>query len=173
MFLPPSFDEYSDEYKELIKKLWLRTTIDIVTGCYLYAGVNQRGHGQLRYQGRSHGVHRLSAMIFLGLDLSDSKAQANHTCVSKNCWFHEHLYIGTQSENIKDAVTYGTYNNQNTLKTHCMRGHLLEGDNLNLAKDGGRRCRQCKKEYDEERRFRLYGSLSRNTNENNNNTAGE
>jgi hypothetical protein len=137
----------NSEKGDLESKLWARTEVDKTTGCYLFAGTNQRGHGQLRYDGRSHGVHRLSAMLYLGLNLNDSKAQANHKCPNKNCWNPEHLYIGTQSDNILDAVKNNTYNNQNTIKTHCKRGHPLEGDNLKLDENGERRCKTCIQEY--------------------------
>lgn len=141
------FQPLKSSDQDLLDKLWSRTEVDATTGCFLFAGTNQRGHGQLRYMGRSHGVHRLSAMIFLGLDLNDTKAQANHTCASRNCWNPDHLYIGDQSQNILDAVRSNTYNNQNTIKTHCKRGHPLEGDNLKLDENGGRRCRQCITDY--------------------------
>jgi hypothetical protein len=31
-------------------------------------------------------------------------------------------------------------------KTHCIRGHLLKGENLYLLKSGQKRCRTCHKE---------------------------
>ena len=41
-------------------------------------------------------------------------------------------------------------------RTHCDRGHPLEGENILVYKDGHRRCRICKLEY--QRRFRRQGS---------------
>jgi hypothetical protein len=31
----------------------------------------------------------------------------------------------------------------NKLKTHCVRNHLLSGENLKMTKNGHRRCKQC------------------------------
>ena len=42
--------------------------------------------------------------------------------------------------------------NQNYGKTHCLRGHLLEGDNLVPNKNGLRHCRACKVSSERERR---------------------
>ena len=42
--------------------------------------------------------------------------------------------------------------NQNYGKTHCSRGHLLEGDNLVPNKNGLRHCRACKVSSERERR---------------------
>lgn len=33
----------------------------------------------------------------------------------------------------------------NTAKSHCINGHLLEGDNLHTEKSGSRRCRACRR----------------------------
>lgn len=33
------------------------------------------------------------------------------------------------------------------LKTHCVNGHALEGDNLRVAKNGQRKCAICTRIY--------------------------
>lgn len=52
------------------------------------------------------------------------------------------LAWGTTAENSADTVRHGAHRNQNTDKTHCTRGHPLDGDNLMIC-DGRRRCRTC------------------------------
>lgn len=56
------------------------------------------------FRGKSINASRVSAHVFLGLDLDDRKLQANHKpcCPHQDCWNPEHLYIGTQMENVKD-----------------------------------------------------------------------
>ena len=48
-------------------------------------------------------LHRLSAHLFLGLDLN-SELQALHRkeCYSRSCWNPEHLYVGTMQQNMAD-----------------------------------------------------------------------
>lgn len=75
--------------------------------CWIYNGFK---HGN-NYKGLWFGnkrvlAHRLSAAIFLNLDLDNKDLQANHKseCQSKFCWNPDHLYIGTQAENMKDVA---------------------------------------------------------------------
>jgi hypothetical protein len=44
-------------------------------------------------------------------------------------------------------MSKGRFQNQNTKKTHCLRGHALEGENLRLRADRPRtrECRACSK----------------------------
>jgi hypothetical protein len=131
--------------EELYFKLLSRTELT-EDGCYLFSATNKRGHGQISYKLKTYGVHRLSAMIFLGLDLGDKTQQANHKCKNRNCWNPEHLYVGNQSENMFDAIEAGTYKSPYADITHCKRGHALEGDNVLIRKnDGGRQCKKCQR----------------------------
>lgn len=40
----------------------------------------------------------------------------------------------------------------NAKKTHCLRGHPLEGDNLYMATNGTRRCIECQKQHSKNKR---------------------
>ena len=53
----------------------------------------------------------------------------------------ENLYWGSASDNARDAVSNGRH--RNAVKTHCPRGHPLEGSNLMISTRGSRRCRSC------------------------------
>lgn len=54
----------------------------------------------------------------------------------------ENLRWGSRSMNLFDNVRNG--NHINARKTHCIRGHLLAGDNLYLVKRSGKRqCKRC------------------------------
>lgn len=35
---------------------------------------------------------------------------------------------------------------KNKDKTHCPKGHPYSGDNLYVTSEGGRKCKQCKKD---------------------------
>jgi hypothetical protein len=133
--------------------------------CWLWTGaVDEKGYGKIFYQGNPVLVHRLSAHLFLGMNLY-SNIQALHKiiCRNKNCWNPDHLYLGTNQENRRDAVKTGDAFNSTAamrkLQTHCIHGHPLEGDNLYIAKDGRRRCATCRrnnaKRHDETKQFVL------------------
>lgn len=91
--------------EELIKKLASRT--DYVDKCWCYRRPNDNGYATIIIDKRTLLVHRVSASIYLGLDIDNSSQQANHKieCSNRNCWNPDHLYVGTQAENMIDLST--------------------------------------------------------------------
>jgi hypothetical protein len=71
--------------------------------------LNSHGYGQITYHGRKLLIHRISAYLYLNLNIDDSNIQANHKldCEYKNCWNHEHLYLGNQIQNMRDLTRSG------------------------------------------------------------------
>lgn len=66
-----------------------------------------------------------------------------HHCDNPPCYNVDHLFLGTLSDNERDKVAKGRHAAQK--KTHCLRGHLLSGDNLrpSFLKRGLRGWRVC------------------------------
>src|SRR5919106_4630554 len=85
-------------------------TVDETTGCWLWTGCRTPiGHGQVRIKGANYVVTRLSAMLYLGLDITNrfrgsrkDCSQVNHKCANPSCFNPAHLYIGTQRQNLQD-----------------------------------------------------------------------
>jgi hypothetical protein len=134
----------------VLRKLIGNSKPDYNTGCFLWGGgKHPEGYGVVNIYGTQYDVHRLAAHIFHGLDLN-SKMQSNHRehCSNKNCWAPNHLYIGSQADNLRDKANK---------KTHCPHGHLLEESNIWLRKcwnthtDGtsvlsyARVCKECRR----------------------------
>src|SRR5437667_5281345 len=135
----------------LLSRIKERTRIDESTGCWLYTGgLDEKGYGRIRLGNYIERIHRISAHIYLKLDLNDKLQLALHklNCPNKNCWNPEHLYIGDYVDNMRDAKilghTGGGLAKTNKEKTHCLNGHPLSGDNLYIPRDGRRRCRACR-----------------------------
>ena len=81
--------------------LWKRNTV-IEGDCWRYKAQQKRPTTE--WKGKRVNLSRISAHIFLGLDLDDPKQQANHKpiCKHKDCWNPDHLYVGTQKQNLRD-----------------------------------------------------------------------
>ena len=69
-----------------------------------------------------------------------SSMQVDHLCSVRHCVRPEHLVIVTQQVNLARGL------NANREKTHCLRGHAYEGDNLYISPAGKRECNECRRE---------------------------
>lgn len=92
----------------------LKTKTRYVGKCWLYiGGHDEKGYGRVRFNGKKCHVNRVACHLFHGLDLSDITQHALHKwqiCPHKNCWNPEHLYVGTNLDNVKDTVESGVLN---------------------------------------------------------------
>jgi len=78
-----------------------------------------------------------------------------HRCDNPPCVRPEHLFLGTQADNVADMIAKGRIVSRGnggglygdalarSLQTHCIRGHPLSGANLYLRSSGHRTCREC------------------------------
>lgn len=123
--------------------LLLRST-NYINNCWVFGNKDAR-YPLIKLAGKVYTVHRVSAHIYHGLDIMNEDQQVNHKpeCEFSSCWRPEHIYLGTQSENIKDQVIKGTHYNGS--KTHCIRGHVYDSVIRRNGKIVSRRCNQCRR----------------------------
>jgi hypothetical protein len=66
----------------------------------------------------------------------------DHLCKNTMCVNPKHLEEVTQQENVWRSNSTAGINHR---KTHCIRGHILDGDNLRITSNGSRQCKECSK----------------------------
>lgn len=91
---------------------------------------------------RTRLVHQLVLEAFVGP--RPAGAGTRHLNGIPNDNRLENLTWGTPSENTRDMVTHGVHNNAR--KTHCKNGHEFTPENIKPQSNGGRDCRQCKRD---------------------------
>ena len=123
--------------------------VDSESGCWIWKGyIQKNGYAKIG----SKYAHRVfyenkNGKIPVGLVL-------DHLCRVHSCVNPDHLEAVTQKENVMRGVGITKINKQ---KTHCARGHLLEGENIKIVvrPDGTRRkCKVCDREMKNEKYWR-------------------
>lgn len=110
-------------------------------GCWEWTGNRHRqGYGKVQWKSKTYPVHRLWAHLVMGFDLNP-KIMVCHKCDNPPCFNTAHLFFGTASENVRDAVI--KKRQKESRKTHCPKGHPYMGKNL-VIDQGKRKCRICK-----------------------------
>lgn len=76
---------------------------DKKTGCWLWkGGLNNDGYGKFWDGKKRVKAHRYALRY-------EGPLQVNHTCKNRHCVNPDHLYIGTQSDNMKDRLREGNH----------------------------------------------------------------
>ncbi len=88
----------------IIDRLLARRMIDD-NGCWLWTGSAPR-YGYLCVDNKMKLVHRLMATIAFGIDYADP-IKVLHRCDVPICFNPDHLFLGTQKDNVQDAITKG------------------------------------------------------------------
>jgi len=124
--------------KECTLKRFMDKIFKRSDGCWTWLGCNKRDlYGSFTVDKKAWLAHRWIYEYYNG---PLGNLLCLHTCNNASCVNPDHLYAGTQINNMQDRIEAG--NNPQTNKTHCPLGHKYDLFNIRITKKG-RDCRTC------------------------------
>lgn len=117
------------KYKSEQDRIILNIFVDD-NGCWIWQRANTRGYGNLNLRGRNMRAHRFAYLIFVGPIRKGLSVL--HRCDVPACCNPEHLFLGTQSDNVMDAVKKGRHKTP-----RCPPEKYARGDKNGMRKHPG------------------------------------
>jgi hypothetical protein len=107
--------------------------------CHIWlAALHADGYGLIKVNGRYEMAHRVA----YGLDLIPVGHDVHHRCEIRPCVNREHLIPRLHEKHPHEHRG-----------THCKHGHRLEGENIYVRPDNGRRaCAACRDDRNRKRK---------------------
>lgn len=104
--------------------------------------IGKDGYGVMKISKKNEGAHRVSWRLNKG-EIPPGLCVL-HRCDNPICVRPSHLFLGTKSDNTRDAIFKGRFKiPNNRRKTHCKRGHEFTFTNTAINRKGERHCREC------------------------------
>lgn len=130
--------------KSLEETFWSKVTRQGTDECWLWIGhtnTKRFPYGKFGFKGKYFLAHRVSWEIHNNKKIPNGLL-ACHKCDNPRCVNPSHIFIGTYSDNTRDAVVKKRQYIPDNTKTHCKYGHPLIHGNL-FYSGNQRRCRSC------------------------------
>jgi HNH endonuclease len=134
------------EYNEKTK-LRLQKNIEIdEKNCWIWcAGKHKQGYGQVGIRGKSQLVHRITWEIYKGKIPEGMKVC--HKCDVTSCCNPDHLFLGTQNDNVKDGIGKGRYKNRDISKNRRNKLNFLQVQEIKKLHEEGMTRKELEKMF--------------------------
>lgn len=92
-----------NRFFEALLSLSRRINGPLSTQCLEWCGrTNKRGYGSVHFQGKERRVNRVAWMLHFGE--IPARLEVCHRCDNPSCFEPSHLFLGTHSDNMRDAA---------------------------------------------------------------------
>lgn len=99
----------------LLSRFWSK--VEKTDDCWEWrARRNPLGYGTFKYHDKSILAHRMA--YYLTYDVMPDGLVVCHTCDNRSCVRPDHLFLGTQLDNMRDAKSKGRYDNKPAGQAH-------------------------------------------------------
>lgn len=103
-----------------IDRFETKYSVNLFSGCWEWqAALNREGYGEYAINRKTFRAHRVSFMIHKG-DIPEG-LYVCHTCDNTVCVNPEHLFLGTQADNMRDRNKKGRANMPQGEKMWCAK----------------------------------------------------
>ena len=117
-------------------------------GCLEWTGAKANGYGRFMVNGKYVKTHRLAWELANEREVPPDMMVCHH-CDNPPCCNPEHLFLGTNADNLGDMAAKGRASRYNAEKSQCPQGHPYDESNtvVTTHKDGTtqRTCRTCER----------------------------
>ncbi len=142
----PKIEGVNDRYRAVPVELRMKFKTAMIptdSGCLGWVGqIGTTGYGVININGRMLGAHRVAWALAYGE--IPPKVFVCHRCDNPKCVNVEHMFLGTNADNVADMVTKGRHRPRGMVAkvTHCKHGHEFNEENT-YRWHNKRQCRAC------------------------------